>query len=95
METGDHTAERLEMAAVKEGNRTLAADDIDCCVSQNDWLCEWHVMNFYAVILNRHHRDVASQTGHQVESYSLSSVEILSSTCSDKSRQLYTTIDAR
>jgi hypothetical protein len=28
METGDKTAEHLEMAAGKEGNRTLAADDI-------------------------------------------------------------------
>jgi hypothetical protein len=35
METGDKTAERLEMAAVKEGNRTLVADDIDWCVFQN------------------------------------------------------------
>ena len=40
METGDKTAERLEMAAVKEGNRTLAVDDIDWCVSQIDCLCE-------------------------------------------------------
>jgi len=32
METGDKTVEHLEMAAVKESNRTLAADDIDWCV---------------------------------------------------------------
>jgi len=34
METGDKTAERLEMAAVKGGNRTLVADDIYWCVSK-------------------------------------------------------------
>jgi len=74
------------MAAVMEDNRTLAADDIDWCVSQIDCLCEWHVMNFYLVDLNCHHRVVASQIGHQVEPYSLSSVEILSSICSVKQR---------
>jgi len=86
METGDKTADRLEMAAVKEGNRTLAADDIDWCVSQTDYLCEWHVMNIYPLILNCHHQVVASQIGHQVEPYSLSSVEILSSICTVKQR---------
>jgi len=60
METGDKTAEHLEMAAVKEGNRTLAADDIDGCDSQNDCPCEWHVVNFYPGILNYHHRVDAS-----------------------------------
>jgi len=82
METGDKTVERLEMAAVKEGNRTLVADDIDWCVSHNDCLHEWHVMNFDPVILNCRRHVVVSLMGHQVEPYSLSSVEILSSTCS-------------
>jgi len=67
METGDKTVERLEMAAVKEGNHTLAADDIDWCVSQIDCHREWHVVNFYPVILNCCHCVVASQIGHQVE----------------------------
>jgi len=80
MVTGDKTAERLEMAAVKEGNHTLAVGDIDWCVSQIECLCEWHVVNFYPVILNCRHCVVASRMGHQVEPYSLSSVEILSST---------------
>jgi len=74
------------MPAVKEGNRTLEADNIDCCVLQIDCLCEWHVVNFYLVILNCHHRVVASQLGHEVEPYSLSAVEILSSTCSVRQR---------
>jgi len=47
METGDKTTERLEIAAVTEGNRTLAAaDDDDWCDSQIDCLCKWHVVNF-------------------------------------------------
>jgi hypothetical protein len=87
METGEKTAERLEMAAVKERHCTLAADDIDWCVSQIDCLCEWHVMNFYPVILNCRHRVVASQIGHEVEPYSRSSVEILASICSVKQRK--------
>jgi hypothetical protein len=45
METGDKTAEHLEMTAVKEGNCTRAADDIALCVSQIDCLCERHVVN--------------------------------------------------
>ena len=86
METGDNTAERLEMAAVKEGNCNLAADDIDRCVSQIDCLCEWHVVNFHPVILNCRHRIVSREIGHQVEPHLLSSVEILSSTCSVNQR---------
>ena len=86
MQTGDKTAERLQMAAVKEGNGTLAVDDSDWCDSQNDCPCEWHVVNFYPVILNYHHRVVASQIRHQVEPYSLSSVEILWSTSSVEQR---------
>jgi len=84
MVIGDNTAERLGMAAVKEGDRTLAADDIDSCVSEIDCLCEWHVTNIYLVILNCRHRVVGSQICHQVEPYSLSSVEILASTFSVK-----------
>jgi len=60
MVTGDETAERLEMAAVEEGNRTLAADEIDWCISQIDCIREWHVVNFYLVILNCHHHVVGS-----------------------------------
>jgi hypothetical protein len=82
MGTSDRTAERLEMADVKEGNRILVADDIDWCVSQIDCLSEWHLVNLYLVTLNCRHCIVASQIGHQVEPYSLASVEILSSRCS-------------
>ena len=74
------------MAALKEGNCTLAADDIDWRVSQIDCLIEWHVVNFYLVILNCRHHVVVRAICHQVEPYSLSSVEILSSTCSVNQR---------
>jgi hypothetical protein len=40
METGDKTVEHQEMATEKEGNRTVAVDDIDWCVSPIYWLCE-------------------------------------------------------
>ena len=76
METGDTTVEGLEMAAVKEGNRTLVADDIAWCASQINWLCKWHVVNYYSVILNYCYRIVANQIGHQVVQFSLSSVQI-------------------
>jgi hypothetical protein len=80
METGDTTVERLEMAAVKDGNRTLAVLDIHWCVSQIDCRCEWHVVNIFLVILNFRHPIVECQIGQKLEPYSLSSVEILSST---------------
>jgi hypothetical protein len=82
MENGDKTAERLERAAEKEGNRTHVAVDIDCRVSQIDSLCEWQVMNHYRVILNCRHSTVGSQTGHPVEPYSLCLLVIPSSTWS-------------
>jgi len=60
------------MAVMMEGNRTLAADDVDCCVSQIDCLSKWHVMNFHPVIQNCRHCLVTGQIGHQMEPYSLS-----------------------
>jgi len=86
METGINTVERMEMAPSKEGNRTLAADDIDWCVSQIECFCEWHGVKLYPVILNCRHCVVARKRGYQVEPYSLPSVEIISLTCSVKQR---------
>jgi len=82
MKNRDKTAERLEMAAVKEGNYTHAAVNIDWRASQIDCVCQWQVMYDYLVILNCRHGAVASQIGHPVEPYSLSLVEIPSSTWS-------------
>jgi hypothetical protein len=95
MQTGDNTTGRREIAYVKEGNCTPVADDIDWYVSQFDCFSKWNVVNCYLVILNRRHQIVASQIGHQVKPYSLSMLEILSSTCSVKQRLWYTTLHAR
>jgi hypothetical protein len=78
MDTGDTTAEHLQMAAVKESNRTLAADEIDWCVSQIDRLCKWYVVNICLVILHCCHPVVESKIGHVVEPWSLTLVETLS-----------------
>jgi hypothetical protein len=86
MQTGDRPAERLEMAAMKKGNRTLVADDINTCIPQIDCLCKWHVVNFYLVIVNRRHHVVASLIGHQPDSYTDSSVQIHLLTCTVKQR---------
>jgi hypothetical protein len=82
MENGDRTAERLEMAAVKERNHTHAAVDIDWRVAQINCVCWWQVVDHYPVILNCRHGTVASQIGHPVEPYWLSLVEIPPSTWS-------------
>ena len=82
MENGDKTAERLEMAAVKESNHTHAADDNDWRVSQIDCLCWWQVVNHFRRIVDCCHGAVARQLAHSVEPYWLSFVEIPSSTCS-------------
>jgi len=82
METGDKTVEQLDMVVVQKGNCTHAANDIIWCVSQIECLCMWHVLNYYPVIMNCRHRIFVSLIDLQVEPYSLSLVEILSSTCS-------------
>jgi hypothetical protein len=61
---GDKTAERLEMAAVKEGNHTHAAVDIDWHASQMECLYRWQFVHHYPVILNCRHGDVGSHIGH-------------------------------
>jgi hypothetical protein len=76
MENGDKTAERLEMAAVKNGNNTHAAVDIDWSAAQIDCLSQWQVVYHSQVILTCGHGAVASQIGHPMEPYSLSLVEI-------------------
>jgi hypothetical protein len=82
MENADKTVERLELAAVTEGNHTHAAVDIDWCASQIDCLCRWQVVYHYPVILNCCHGAGASEICHPVVPYSLSFVEIPSSTWS-------------
>jgi len=64
MQNGEKTAEHLEMAAVKEGNHTHAADDIDWPDSQIDSLYQWQCVNHYPMILNCRHDALLSQIGH-------------------------------
>ena len=66
MENGDITGDHLAMAAVKEGNDTHMADDIDWRVSQIDCLCHWQFVNHYPRLLNCRHGAVVSQIGHPV-----------------------------
>jgi len=49
MENGNRVGEHLGMVAVKEGNHTQVADDIDWCVSQIDYLCLGHVDDYYPI----------------------------------------------
>jgi len=80
MESADKTAEHWEMAAVKKGNHTHAAVDIEWFVSQIDCLCQF--VNYVPMVLNCLHGFVACRIGHPVEPYLLSSMDIHSSTCS-------------
>jgi len=68
MESADKTAERLEMVAMKAGNHTHVAVDIDWFVSQIDCLCQWQFVNCFPMILNCLHGVVAYQIGHLDES---------------------------
>ena len=74
------TLVHLEMATVGAGNHTHAADDIDWSVSQIDCPCQWQFVNSYPMILHWLQGGVVSQIGNPVKPYSLSSVEICSST---------------
>ena len=82
MENVDNTAAPLEMAAVKAGNHTHTADDINWYVSQINCLYQWQFMNYFQMILNRLHGIVPNHIALQVEPHWLSPVEIRSSTCS-------------
>jgi len=82
MEIGDKTVECLEMAPVKEGIHTHEADVIHWRVAQIDCLGQWQFVNHYLRMLNCRQATVASQSGHAVETYSLSAIEIPSWTCS-------------
>jgi hypothetical protein len=82
MESADEIVERPEMAAVKAGNHTNVAVDLDWCVSQIDCLCQWQFVNCFPMILNCLQGIVECQIGQRDKPCSLSSVEINSSTCS-------------
>ena len=82
MENDDKMVERLEMAAGMEGNHMHVAVGMNWRVSKIDSLGRWHVVYHYPVILNCLHGAVVRQIGHPVGPYSLTLVEIPSSTWS-------------
>ena len=80
MECADKTAEHMEMVAVKAGNHTHVADDIDWCVSEMECLGQWQFVNYFLMILKCLHSIVACQIDHLDQPCLLTLVEIHSST---------------
>jgi len=79
MVSGGKTAECLEIAAVKVGNHTNAAVDVDWCVSQIGGQCRF--VKYIPMVLNCLQVIFVCQIEHLMQPYSLSSVEIRSWTC--------------
>ena len=78
---GGRTGERLEMEAAKAGNYSPVVEEIDSWVARIECLCLVYFRRYYLMLPHRHLGVVVvSQTGHPVEPYWLSSVEIHSST---------------
>jgi len=68
------------MVAAKVDNYTTVVEEIDLCVAQTECLCSVYFHYFYLIPLHCHLVIVVSETGHPVEPYWLSSLEIRSST---------------
>ena len=64
MGCADKTAVCQEMAAVKVGNHTHAADVIGWFVSHIDCLCQWQLVNCFPMILNSRLGVVMCHIGH-------------------------------
>ena len=73
---GGGTGERLEMHAAKAGNCTPVVEEIDPWVARIECPCSVYFQNGHFMLPHCHLGDVVSQTGHRVEPYWLSSVEI-------------------
>jgi hypothetical protein len=68
------------MAAAKAGNYTLVDVEFDLAVARIECLCLVYFQHYCQMLPHCLLGVVVSQTGHQVEPYWLSSVEIRSST---------------
>ena len=68
------------MVAAKEGNYTSVVDEIDLWVARKECLCLVYFQHYYRMLPHCHLGVVVSQTGHPVEPYWLSLVEICLST---------------
>ena len=81
MEHGGRTGERLEMEAAEVGNYTPVVEEIDLSVPRIECLCSVYFHCYYLMLPHcLLGVVVVSQTGHPVEPYWLSSVEIHSLT---------------
>jgi hypothetical protein len=76
---GGITGEHLEMEATKAGNYTPVVGEIELWVARIECLCFVYFQHCYLMLPHCHLGVVVSQTGHLVEPYWLSSVEIHSS----------------
>jgi hypothetical protein len=74
------------MVAAKAGNNTPVVEDINSWGALFECLCLVYFQHYYLMLPHRHLGVVVGQTGHPVEPYWLSSVEIRSSTLSVKNR---------
>jgi hypothetical protein len=78
---GGRTGERLEMEAAKMGNYTLVVEATDWWVARIDCLSLVYFQRYYLMLPHFHLGVVVDcQTGHPVERYWLSLLEIHSST---------------
>ena len=78
---GGRTGERREIKAVKAGNYTPMVEEIDLWVAQIECVCSVYFQHYNLMLPHCHLGIVVvCQTGHPVEPYWLSSVEIHSST---------------
>jgi len=77
---GGRTGERQEMEAAKAGNCTPVVEEIDLWVPRIECLSSVYFQHGYLMLPHHHLGVVVSQTGHLVEPYWLSSVEIHLST---------------
>jgi len=68
------------MEAAKAGNYTLVVEEIDSWVARIECLCSVYIQHGYLMLPHCHLGVVVSQTGHPVEPFWLSLVEIHSST---------------
>jgi hypothetical protein len=83
METGDWTAEYLQMVAVMEGYHLHMAWDTDQCISHINYHCQWQYIHNSQRILNYPHCVVAANIHyHHVNPYAQSAVEFRLSTYS-------------
>jgi hypothetical protein len=76
MGQGGRTGERFEMVAAKVGNYTPGVEEIDLWVARIECLCSVYFQVYYRMRSHCHLGVVESQTGHLVELYWWSSVEI-------------------